>query len=154
MTDYELFELMGTWETNVAIWVIFLALTLATYLLVAYVAGELLRRPQVTIITGVMLWFSFISISHIYASLQTLIELRELAMYGYTFLKTATFFKWLATIGCTVAPLVCIKFMFHIRHPRFEAPVRPTTSQRNHVTTPRTKEFTESPEQLADVDNR
>jgi hypothetical protein len=138
----------------VAIWVIFLALILATYLLVAYVAGELLSRPQATIITGVMLWFSFISISHIYAGLQTLIELRELAFFGYTFLRKATVFKWLATIGCTVAPLVCIKFMYHVRHPRFAAPVRPTTSQRNHVTTPMTKEPTESPGQLADVDNR
>jgi hypothetical protein len=138
----------------VAIWVIFLALTLATYLLVAYVAGELLRRPQVTIITGVMLWFSFISISHIYDGLQTLIELREFAMFGYSFLRKATIFKWLAAIGCTVAPLVCIKFMYHVRHPRFDAPVRPATSQRNHVTTPMTEEPTESPGQLADVDNR
>ena len=149
MTDYELFELMGTWEANVAIWMIFQSLTLATYLLVAYVVGENLKRSQATIITGIMLWFSFISVSHIYASLQALIELRELAMFGYAFLKKAVVFKWLATIGCTVAPLVCIKFMFHIRHPRFEAPVRPITSQRKHANTP----TTESPGHLAEANN-
>lgn len=133
MTDYELFDLIGTWEINLTIWVIFLGLTLATYLLVAYAVGENLKRQPITIITGVMLWFSFISISHIYAGLQTLIELRELAVFGYTFLRKAIIFKWLATIGCSVAPLVCIKFMYHIRHPRFEAPVRPATSQRKHA---------------------
>ena len=133
MTDYELYELMGTWETNVAIWLIFLGLTLSTYLLVANVAGENLKRPQVIIITGLMLWFSIISILHIYAGLQTLIELRDLAFFGYTFLRKATVIKWLVTLGCTVAPFLCVKFMFHARHDRFEGPTRPATSQRKPV---------------------
>ena len=133
MTDYELFELMGTLEANVAIWMIFLGLTLATYLLIAYLIGENLKRPQVSIITSLMLWFSFIAIAHIYASLQTLIELRELAAYGYTFLRKAAFFKWFATMGCSIAPFICIKFMFNVRQPRFEVPVRPPATPYNHA---------------------
>mgnify|MGYP003548264739 CR=1 FL=1 len=117
MTEYELFDLMGTWKANAGFATISLLLLLAAYLLVAYFAGRALPRVQAVIITCLMLWFSFIIVTAMYTSLQTLVELRELALVGYTVVRRAIFFKWLITLGCALAPLACIKFMFHVRHP-------------------------------------
>jgi hypothetical protein len=117
MSDYELFDLMGRWETNVTIMVIFLVALLSAYLLVAHLAGRSLQRRQIYLLTGLMLWFSFIVISHIYTSLQTLIDVRELAFFGYTTLRKAALYKWLVTLGCSLAPFICVIFMFQMRHP-------------------------------------
>jgi hypothetical protein len=117
MTEYELLDLMATWKANTAFSVISLLLLLGGYLLVAHSAGRHLPRGQAVIITCLMLWFSFIIITALYTSLQTLIELREIGLVGYTVVRRAIFFKWLMTLGCSLAPLACIKFMFHVRHP-------------------------------------
>jgi len=117
MNDYELFDLMGRWETNVNLMVISLVVLLSAYLLVAHIAGRNLPRTQVMILTCLMLWFSFIIISNIYAGLQTLIDMRELAAFGYTRLRREMVFKWLVTLGCSLAPFICVKFMLHVRHP-------------------------------------
>jgi hypothetical protein len=117
MTEYELLDLMGTWKANAAFSVMSLLLLVAAYLLMAHFAGRLLPRGQAVIITCLMLWFSFIIIAALYTSLQTLIELRELGAFGYTVVRRAIFFKWVVTLGCSLAPLACIKFMFHARHP-------------------------------------
>ena len=117
MNDYELFDLMGRWETNVDLMIIALVVLLSAYLLVAHIAGQNLPRSQVMIITGLMLWFSFMIITNIYASLQALIDMRESASFGYTRMRRETLFKWLVTVGCLLAPFFCVKFMFHVRHP-------------------------------------
>jgi hypothetical protein len=120
MTEYELFDLMGTWNTRAAISTFALVLLLTGYLLVAYFAGKNLPRSQTTLITCMMLWFSIMIISSLYTSLQTIIELREVASFAYTTIRRAIFFKWIITLGCLLTPLACIKFMYHVRHSRFE----------------------------------
>ena len=117
MTEYELLDLMGTWKANAAFAVMSLLLILAAYLLMAYIAGRALPRGQAILITCLMLWFSLIIIGAIYDSLQTLIEIRELGLFGYSVIRRAIFFKWVITLGCALAPLACIKFMYHVRHP-------------------------------------
>jgi hypothetical protein len=117
MTEYELLDLMGTWKANAAFAIMSLLLLLAAYLLMAYIAGRALPRGQAVIITALMLWFSGIIIAGIYTSLQTLIEIRELGLFGYSLIRRAIFFKWVITLGCALAPLACIKFMYHVRHP-------------------------------------
>jgi hypothetical protein len=117
MTSYELFVLMGTWKASAALAVMSLLLLLGAYLLMAHVAGRSLRRVQVIIVTCLMLWFSCIIIAALYTSLQTLIELREIALFAYSEIRWARLFKWLITLGCALAPLACIQFMFHARHP-------------------------------------
>jgi hypothetical protein len=116
MTEYELLDLMGTWKANAAFAVLSLLLLLVAYLLLAHVAGRALPRGQAIIITGLMLWFSSIIIAGVYTSLQTLIDIRELASFGYSVIRQAIFFKWVITLGCALAPLACIKFMYHVRH--------------------------------------
>jgi hypothetical protein len=117
MTEYELLDLMGTWKANAAFAVMSLLLLLAAYLLMAYIAGRTLLRGQAIVITCMMLWFSFIIIAAIYSSLQTLIEIRELGLFGYSVIRWAIFYKWLITLGCSLTPLACVKFMYHVRHP-------------------------------------
>jgi hypothetical protein len=117
MTAYELLDLMGTWKANAALAVMSLLVLLGAYLLMAYVAGRSLRRGQVVIITCLMLWFSCIIIAAMYTSLQTLIELRELGSFGYTEIRRARLFKWVITLGCSLAPLACVQFMLYVRHP-------------------------------------
>jgi hypothetical protein len=117
MTGYEVLDLMATRNADAAFAVMSLLLLLSAYLLVAYFAGRQLPRQQVVIITCLMLWFSLLIVAAIYTNLQTLIELRELAEFGYSVVRRAKFFKWVITLGCSVAPLACIKFMYHVRHP-------------------------------------
>jgi hypothetical protein len=117
MTEYELLDLMGTYKADVAFAVLSLLLLLFVYLLLAYMAGRRLHRGHVVMITCLMLWFSCIIIAAMYTSLQTLIELRELGSFGYTVIRRAIFFKWVVTLGCALAPFICIQFMFHVRHP-------------------------------------
>ena len=117
MSAYELLDLMGTWKASAALAVMSLLLLLGAYLLMAYVAGRSLRRAQAIIITCLMLWFSCIIIAGLYTSLQTMIELRELGAFGYTEIRRARLLKWVITLGCSLAPLACIQFMFHARHP-------------------------------------
>jgi hypothetical protein len=116
MSEYELLDLMGTSKANAAFAVLSLLVLLFAYLLLAHVAGRQLRRGQVVMITCLMLWFSGIIIAGMHASLQTLIELRELGAFGYTVIRRAIFFKWVVTLGCALAPFACIQFMFHVRH--------------------------------------
>lgn len=120
MTEYELLDLMATWKANAAFSEMSLVSLLSVYLLVAYFSGKNLPRPQVIIITALMLWFSFIIIAALHTSLQTLIDLRILGSIGYSVVRKAIFFKWVLTLGCSLAPFFCIKFMFHMRHPRLD----------------------------------
>ncbi len=117
MSAYELLDLMGTWKAIASLAVMSLLLLLGAYLLMAYVAGRSLRRGQAIIITCLMLWFSCIIIAAMYTSLQTLIELREIGLFAYSEIRWARLFKWVITLGCALAPLACIQFMFHVRHP-------------------------------------
>lgn len=117
MTGYEILDLMTTRNADAAFAVMSLLLLQCAYLLVAYLAGRQLHRQQVVIVTCLMLWFSLLIVAAIYTNLQALIELRELAEFGYSVVRRAIFFKWVITLGCAVAPLACIKFMYHVRHP-------------------------------------
>ena len=116
MTEYELLDLMGTWKANAAWSLMALLLLLAAYLLLAQIVGRSMLRTQVIIVTCLMLWFSGIIIAAMYTSLQTLIDLRELASYGYTTIRRAKFFMWLITLSCSIAPLTCIHYMSLVRH--------------------------------------
>jgi hypothetical protein len=109
---------MGGWETNLILLVFFLVALLVAYLAAAYLVGNHLRRSQVFVITGLMLWFSFMIIAQIHSALGVMIDMRELAFFAYTTLRKANAFKWLVTVGCSLAPLACIHFMAHMRHPR------------------------------------
>jgi hypothetical protein len=117
---------MGTWKANAAFAVMSLLLLLVAYLLLAHVAGRALPRGQAIIITGLMLWFSGIIIAGVYTSLQTLVEIRELGLFGYSIIRRAIFFKWVITLGCALAPLACIKFMYQVRHPLDRRRPRPS----------------------------
>ena len=117
MSAYELLDLMGKWKAIAALELMSLLLLLAAYLLMAHVAGRSLHRTQAIIITCLMLWFSCIIIAALYTSLQTLIELREIALFAYSEIRWARIFKWVIALGCSLAPLTCIHFMFHARHP-------------------------------------
>lgn len=119
MTEYELFDLIATWKGNITFAVIALIALLSTYLAVAHYAGSQLPRSQVTVLTLLMLWFSYLIITDLYTSLHSLIQVREAASFGYSALRRAIAFKWAATLGCAVTPILCIKFMFHVRHPGF-----------------------------------
>lgn len=116
--DFEIFSVLGAWETNIILLVALLILLLASYMTAAYRAGRYLRRPQVFALTSLMLWFSFMIIALIHSSLQIMIDMRELAFFGYTTLRKATAFMWIITVGCSLAPLASILFMLHMRHPR------------------------------------
>jgi hypothetical protein len=117
MSAYELLDLMGKWKAIAALAVMSLFVLLAAYLLMAHIAGRSLRRAQAIIITCLMLWFSCIIIVALYTSLQTLIELREIGLFAYSEIRWARLFKWVITLGCALAPLACVQFMFHARHP-------------------------------------
>ena len=117
MSAYELLDLMGIWKAIASLAVMSLLLLLGVYLLMAYVAGRSLSRAQAIIVTCLMLWFSCIIIAALYTSLQTLIELREIGLFAYSEIRWARIFKWVITLGCSLAPLACIQFMFHARHP-------------------------------------
>ncbi len=117
MSAYELLGLMGLWKAIASFAVLSLLLLLVAYLLMAHVAGRSLSRVQAIIVTCLMLWFSCIIIAVLYTSLQTLIELREIGLFAYSEIRWARLFKWLITLGCSLAPLACIQFMFHARHP-------------------------------------
>jgi len=117
MSAYELLDLMGTWKAIALFAVLSLLLLLGAYLLMAHVAGRSLLRVQVIIVTCLMLWFSCMIIAGLYTSLQTLIELREIGLFAYSEIRWARLFKWVITLGCALAPLACIHFMFHARHP-------------------------------------
>jgi hypothetical protein len=117
MSAYELLDLMGKWKAIAALAVMSLFVLFAAYLLMAHVAGRSLRRAQAVIITCLMLWFSCIIIVILYTSLQTLIELREIGLLAYSEIRWARLFKWVVTLGCALAPLACVQFMFHARHP-------------------------------------
>ena len=112
-----MYDIMGMLQIKLAIWVIFLAVILSFYLRVAYVTGKDLPRQQVIIITSLMLFFSFIIVPKIYGGFQFLIEVRGALSYGYTRLRGEALFKWLVTLGCSMAPFICVKFMYHVRHP-------------------------------------
>jgi hypothetical protein len=120
MSAYELLDLMGKWKAIAALAVMSLFVLFAAYLLMAHVAGRSLRRAQAVIITCLMLWFSCIIIVILYTSLQTLIELREIGLLAYSEIRWARLFKWVVTLGCALAPLACVQFMFHARHPPTE----------------------------------
>lgn len=130
--EFEIYKVLGLWETNLVFLVIVLVVLLSAYLVAAYRAGRYLRRSQVFIITGLMLWFSYLIIAHIHSSLQIMIDVREQAYFGYTTLLKATVFKWLVTLGSSLAPLACIRFMLHMRHPRrADNPNLPAGSRRS-----------------------
>jgi hypothetical protein len=116
--NFEIYSVLGAWETNLILLVVLFILLLSAYLVAAYLAGNYLRRSQAFVITGLMLWFSFMIIVEIHSAMQFMIDMRELAFFGYTTLRKATIFKWLVTVGCSLAPLACIRFMVHTRHPR------------------------------------
>ncbi len=116
--NFEIYNVLGLWETNLILLVVLLILLLSAYLIAAYLAGRLLRSSQVFVITGLMLWFSFMIIAEIHAAMAVMIDMRELAFFGYTTLRNATAFKWIVTVGCALAPFACIRFMVHMRHPR------------------------------------
>lgn len=116
--NFEVYSALATWETNLILLVVLLLLLLSAYMAAAYLVGNYLRRSQVFVITGVMLWFSFVIIVQIHSAMQIMIDMRELAFFGYTTLRKAAAFKWLVTVGCSLAPLACIRFMVHMRHPR------------------------------------
>jgi hypothetical protein len=116
--NFDIYAVWGTWETNLILLLVLLMLLLSAYLVAGYLAGKYLRRSQVFVITGLMLWFSFVLIAQIHSAMQVMIDMRELAFFGYTTLRKATAFKWLITVGCSLAPLACIRFMAHMRHPR------------------------------------
>ena len=129
--NLEIYSVLGLWETNVVVSVIFLVVLLAAYLAASYRAGPYLRRSQAFVLTGLMLWFSYLIIAHIHSALQIMIDMREQAFFGYTTLRKAAVFKWLVTLGCSVAPLACIRFMLHMRHPRrADDPSLPSGSRR------------------------
>jgi hypothetical protein len=117
MSAYELLDLMGEWRAIVALELMSLLLLLTAYLFLAQFAGRSLHRVQAIIITCLMLWFSFIIIAALYSSLQTLIELRQIGLVAYSEIRWARLFKWVITLGCSLAPLACIHFMVHARHP-------------------------------------
>jgi hypothetical protein len=130
--NFEIYKVLGLWETNLVVLVIVLVVLLAAYLAAAYRAGPYLRRSQVFIITGLMLWFSYLIIAHIHSALQVMIDMREQAFFGYMTLRKAAVFKWLVTMGCSLAPLACIRFMLHMRHPRrADNPSLPPGSRRS-----------------------
>ena len=130
--NFEIYSVLGLWEANLVVLVILLVLLLSAYLLAGYRAGPYLRRSQVFVLTGLMLWFSYLIIAHIHSALQIMIDMREQAFFGYTTLLKATVFKWLVTLGCSLAPLACIRFMLHMRHPRrADDPSLPSGSRRN-----------------------
>lgn len=116
--SFDIYNVLGAWETNLILLVVLFILLLSAYLVAAYRAGKYLRRSQVFVITGLMLWFSLMIIAEIHSTMQFMIDMRELAFFGYTTLRKATIFKWLVTVGCSLTPLACIRFMVHMRHPR------------------------------------
>lgn len=116
--DFEIYNVLGIWESNLILLVLLLAVLLSAYLAASYLVGRRLRRSQVFVLTGLMLWFSFMIIAQLHAAMDIMIDMRELAFFGYTTIRNATVFKWFITVGCALAPLACIRFMIHMRHPR------------------------------------
>lgn len=116
--DFEIYNVLGIWESNLILLLVLYILLLSAYLVAAYLAGRRLRSSQVIVITLLMLWFSFMIIAHIHSAMGVMIDMRQLAFFGYTTIRNATAFKWFITVGCALAPLACIRFMVHMRHPR------------------------------------
>ncbi|NQX87117.1 MAG: hypothetical protein HRT77_00480 [Halioglobus sp.] len=116
--NFEIYAVLSAWQTNLILWVILLIFLLSAYLIASYLVGKYLRRSQVIVMTGLMLWFSALIVIEINLAMQFMIDMRELAFFGYTALRKATAFKWLVSVGCAIAPLACIRFMVHMRHPR------------------------------------
>lgn len=117
MTEYELLNLIATSKMSVALAVLSLLALLSAYLAVAHFAGRKLPRPHAFTLTSLMLWFSFLIITAMHTSFGSLIDLQELGGFAYTAIRRTIVFKWLATLGCSLAPILCIKFMYEARHP-------------------------------------
>ena len=117
-TEIQLYGVLSAWVANVTALLALQLALLGAYVLAAHRIGSLLSSQQVFIITSCLLFFSFVLTVQIYNSLQAMIDIRELAFFGYTTLRNATFFQWLVTLGCAISPIVCIRFMLHSRSPR------------------------------------
>ena len=116
--EIQLYGVLSAWGSNVIMLLALQLIVLGSYLITAQRVGTLLSNQQVFILTCCLLFFSFVLTAYIYSSLQVMIDVRELALFGYTTLRNAALFKWIVSLGCLIAPLACISFMLHARRPR------------------------------------
>ena len=116
--EIQLYGVLSAWGSNVIMLFALQLVVLGSYLITAQRVGSLLSNQQVFVVTCCLLFFSFVLTAYIYSSLQVMIDVRELALFGYTTLRNAVLFKWMVTLGSLIAPLACISFMLHARRPR------------------------------------
>lgn len=120
MTEYELLDLIGTWKADtVSVGASFVSILFA-YILVAYFAGTNLTRPQVVIVTALMLWHCSINMFQIQINQQSIIEYHELirAEWAAPAVRNGMMLKWIIGSGGFLSILAALYFMWNVRHPK------------------------------------
>ena len=122
MDEAELMELtQALWANYLSTMALFVSI-ISAYLIVAYIAGRKLTRPQVVLVNILMGAFTSFGIAGMYAFSLTGTEAMLLAFemstqrktHGLTFLPVTTLIVFPAIV------LGCYKFMWDIRHPKTE----------------------------------
>jgi hypothetical protein len=120
MTEAELFESAQTvWSNYITCMSIFITIVSA-YLIVAYIAGRNLTRPQVILVNALFVSFSVYAITAMYGFSRVATELASLSI-GMSTQRSEVGVTTVPTIALLVfIPLAsaCLKFMWDVRHPK------------------------------------
>jgi len=122
MTEYELADLVGTWKADtLANGTSFISILFA-YVVAAYFAGAKLSRPQLMVITVLMVWHCSLNLLQMMINVQTMIDFHELMRpeWGEPAVRTGKITRWVIGAGCVGSILAAFYFMWSVRHPKAE----------------------------------
>jgi len=122
MTEYELLDLIGTWKADTVLNGTSFVSILFAYILVAYFAGAKLTRPQVIVVSVLMLWHCSINMLQMTINQQSIIEYHELIRpeWGAPAVRNGMIVRWIIGSGGIASILAAFYFMWSIRHPKTE----------------------------------
>ena len=122
MTEYELLDALGTFSSGMQSWIALYFSGVSAYLIVAYMVGKKLTKPQAITISGGFVLFAILCImgfSGLGLRLAEITgELRELRPeQAYLTSESGVLMSSLVLI---IGILASLRFMWSIRHPKTE----------------------------------
>ena len=122
MTEYEVLDLVGTWKADTVSLATSFVSILFAYILAAYFAGTKLSRPQVVIVTALMLWHCSLTIVQMQINQQSILDYHELirAEWAAPALRNGKITMWVIGSGSLASVLAALSFMWSVRHPKEE----------------------------------
>jgi hypothetical protein len=122
MTEYEVLDLVGTWKADTLANGTSYTSILFAYVVAAYFAGAKLSRPQVVILTVLMLWHCSLNLFTMMVNMQSMIEYHELMRpeWGEPAVRNLEVNRVIIGVGGVGGILAVLYFMWSIRHPKTE----------------------------------